>query len=372
MQTVTGEWLLEGWAGEIRWNAPRTLAVQGCEEILWADEEAFPPSVFGFLGPVYHHTKVPLHKIVNSLIPHRDYRFLLLEFQSCSQLLPLIPSLISFFNAHNFERIALVSHSSCAPGPCLLPHILQALSLSRSFISLVIWGTHSNQLLRLTFTVTHACSHIETYGAQHPPLHDLSFFQALTALHSKRFPQSTHLQLVPICDYILHTLDLISLNFTDCVGGLPDAIHAWLTFNVQKALNLQSIVLSNNGIDDTGALKIISALRLNENNKLRILDLSHNRIESNGVTYLASALTTNTTLRHLYLGGNSTHLWPWTSLIRAVCTINRTLEKLQVDGPAGEASAQVLCELIKTNTQLKDLEIWASYSFSHSDIVAIF
>ena len=102
-------------------------------------------------------------------------------------------------------------------------------------------------------------------------------------------------------NFELKTLDLEGRKIDDGYNGMYGS--GVLSDALEKNHTLKHLGLSNNNIDDIGAVALAEALR--KNNSLEYLYLFDNEIGSGGAIALAQALKVNKTLKGLELSGNN-------------------------------------------------------------------
>lgn len=127
---------------------------------------------------------------------------------------------------------------------------------------------------------------------------------------------------------------------------------------------LQTFSLTHNSKFSNESATIL-ARELQNNRCLRVLDLSYNAIEDNGAEQLAEMLKVNKTLCELYLTKNRIHNQGAQQLASALKQSNTTLERLSLDyNPIGDGCIDSLSQMLKCNRTLKQLQILHTITLS--------
>ena len=124
---------------------------------------------------------------------------------------------------------------------------------------------------------------------------------------------------------------------TGCRGHISDAYfnHNDLTFkSIQSFINIPPHILQN----------------------MRVLDLSHNKLDGSACDLLAKAVPSMSRLEKLRLGGNPIGSGGAVEVIKALCGSGVKQLSLYNTG-IGEPDCEALCELLKSTHSLQDLDI---------------
>ena len=177
---------------------------------------------------------------------------------------------------------------------------------------------------------------------------------------------------------------LKSLTFSDT--NLGDVSAKYLSESLIENESLENLNLSNNKIEDEGAKSL--AFLLSNNNTLKSLNLNNNDLRENGlrnmckslrtnttlemiglsrnrftkeIKFLSQILTTNFSIKELYLGDNNIRNEGMKFLSKAL-KINSHLKKLSLSGSIlGNEGVKFLSKSLKTNKDLEEISLESCY-----------
>lgn len=113
---------------------------------------------------------------------------------------------------------------------------------------------------------------------------------------------------------------------------------------------------SNYNFSDESAKILAEGLK--ENHSLKTLDLSNNAIENSGAIALAGMLESNKTLINLNLSRNEISNLGINKLAQILSNINRNLEKLNIEyNTFGDESVDSIIKMLRNNQNLEHLVI---------------
>ena len=158
---------------------------------------------------------------------------------------------------------------------------------------------------------------------------------------------------------------LKELNLNDNTNRSEELAPA-ITSVIAENIYMDSLLLSDNGLNDDGVIKIAQSLSKHSN--LKILNLRSNNLTEKAAKALATAISSNTRLEELYLGNNQIGLGA-TNLATSLKGIS-SLEVLDIgNNNIPEQVADELSTAIKTNVNLKKL--WLGVNLLGSSTVKI-
>jgi hypothetical protein len=155
----------------------------------------------------------------------------------------------------------------------------------------------------------------------------------------------------------------VELDLSRNPGITPDGISV-IALALKTNTTLVSLSLTNNSKFSNMSTEAL-VRGLEKNRHLRLLDLSGNAIEDSGAEQLAEMLKVNPILRDLDLANNRIRNQGVQHLASALRQINRTLERLALNfNPIADGCANALIEMLKHNRSLKQLEILQTNTLS--------
>jgi Ran GTPase-activating protein (RanGAP) involved in mRNA processing and transport len=150
-----------------------------------------------------------------------------------------------------------------------------------------------------------------TYKGARSLFQGLKQNQFLTHLNLENNVEVGEGELSEIKHFLNTNEHLQTLNLSNCgikashIGDMIEGMHAKSTYNPRSGNNtLKVLNLSDNRIKSEGAVFLASILENNSNTGLRVLDISKNSIEDEACVTLAKALETNSHLTKLSLKSN--------------------------------------------------------------------
>ncbi|WP_454785083.1 hypothetical protein [Legionella sp. WA2024007413] len=164
-----------------------------------------------------------------------------------------------------------------------------------------------------------------------------------------------------IWKHIIQTLDYNTrLEYLEC-HKLPDNrvtsdFIKLLTTALKKNTQLKSLILKNNFIGDTEAPFIAEMLQ--HNTTLKEIDLSNTSLDVKGITKIANALQDNTSLKILKLGGCS--VAGMTNSLLEILSKHPSLEELNLNN-CGLQFDDGLSQLLTESDSLKNLNLGTNF-----------
>ena len=162
----------------------------------------------------------------------------------------------------------------------------------------------------------------------------------------------------------ISTLKLINLNGNQ---NRSKELAAEIASIVTNNKALESLLLSNNNLNDDGVIKIAQSLCKHSN--LKVFNLQNNNITEEAAEALLSVITSNNCLEELYLGNNQLHL----GFLKIAVGLQKisSLKVLDLyDNRIPEQIADELALVIRNNTSLEKLWLGDNHLGSSTVVVA--
>ena len=162
----------------------------------------------------------------------------------------------------------------------------------------------------------------------------------------------------------ISTLKLINLNGNQ---NRSKELAAEIASIVTNNKALESLLLSNNNLNDDGVIKIAQSLC--KHSKLKVFNLRNNNITEEAAEALLSVITSNNCLEELYLGNNQLHL----GFLKIAIGLQKisSLKVLDLyDNRLPDKIADELALVIRNNTVLEKLWLGDNHLGSSTVVVA--
>ena len=170
---------------------------------------------------------------------------------------------------------------------------------------------------------------------------------------------------VMIVNALMQVTTLKVLNLNDNQNRSEELAPA-LTSIISHNKSMESLLLSDNNLNDDGVIKIAQSLC--KHNTLKVINLQSNNITEKAAEALASIISSNTGLEELYLGNNTIQLG-----IITMSTALKNISSLKVldlySNNIPEEAADELSAAIKANNSLEKLSLGGNHLGSSTVMV---
>mmetsp|Transcript_572 Transcript_572/g.701 ORF Transcript_572/g.701 Transcript_572/m.701 type:complete len:394 (-) Transcript_572:3586-4767(-) len=167
-------------------------------------------------------------------------------------------------------------------------------------------------------------------------------------------------KFVPIINALRNNpaCQVVTLDISD--NRLEDSGIEMVAEYLKRSTIIESVALKQNRITGgDGATALAEVLR--RNNSIKVLDISNNRIEAEGIAKIDEALATNNTLEELGISDNSLGA-EGVANMRNMIVNNRSLKKIMLQyNNIGEDGALSLATFLQANDSLENVVLLEKY-----------